>query len=38
LRYWPVVLILLGAYLLYVRVSAARQDTMAPPAPEVGRD
>ena len=38
LRYWPVVLILLGAYLLYVRVSGARQDVMSPPAPEVGRE
>src|SRR3954454_13606824 len=38
LRYWPVVLILLGAYLLYLRVAAAREDVIAPPAPEVGRE
>jgi hypothetical protein len=38
LRYWPVVLILLGAYLLYIRVSAARQDVMPPTASEVGNE
>ena len=38
LRYWPVVLIVLGAYLLYVRVSAARQDVIGSTAPEVSNE
>jgi len=40
IRYWPVALIALGAYLLYERMTPSRDETGVPPAgmPEVSRE